>query len=55
MNNDDVKLNLVLSVNEVNVILSALRELPHRVVDSLITNLVAQAQGQLQPKQEEVN
>ena len=55
MNNEDVKVTLNLSVNDVNVVLTALRELPHRVVDSLIDNLVTQAQSQLQPKQEDNN
>jgi hypothetical protein len=36
-----------LNVNELNVILAGLQELPHRVVDALIKNLMTQAQSQL--------
>lgn len=35
-----------LNVNELNVVLAGLQELPHRVVDALIKNLVSQAQAQ---------
>ena len=52
MENENVKVNLELSVNEVNVILAALREMPYRAVNELINSVVAQAQSQLQPKQE---
>ena len=41
-----------VNVDELNVILAALRELPHRVVDQLLRNLMQQAQDQLgQPPQ----
>jgi hypothetical protein len=36
-----------LNVNELNVVLAGLQELPHRVVDSIIKNLMSQAQAQL--------
>jgi len=37
-----------LTVNEVNVVLGALGELPHRVSDPVIRKVFAQAQQQLQ-------
>ncbi len=37
-----------LTVNEVNVVLGALAELPHRVSDPVIRKVFAQAQQQLQ-------
>jgi hypothetical protein len=36
-----------LNVNELNIVFAGLQELPHRVVDSLIKNLMSQAQAQL--------
>lgn len=45
--NKDPKVSLELTVNELNVILTALQELPHRAVDSLLKNILAQAQEQL--------
>jgi hypothetical protein len=36
-----------LNVNEVNVILASLQELPHRVADPILRKLVDQAQAQL--------
>jgi hypothetical protein len=42
---------LVVNINEVNTILAALQELPHRVVDPVIKNLLQQAQSQLDQPQ----
>ena len=42
-------MTLELNVNEVNLVLGALRELPHRVSDTLIDKIVAQAQKQFKP------
>ena len=39
--------SFTLNVNELNVIFAGLQELPHRVVDALIKNLMTQAQSQL--------
>jgi len=39
---------LTLNVNELNVIVGGLQELPHRIVDPLLRNIIAQAQAQLQ-------
>lgn len=39
--------NLDLTVNEVNVVIGALQELPHRMVDTLLRKIVDQAQSQL--------
>lgn len=40
-------IKLELNVNELNVVLAALQELPHRVVDPLLRKLMEQAQPQL--------
>ena len=40
--------NLAVDVNELNVIMGALQELPHRVVDPLLKKIFQQAQEQLQ-------
>lgn len=40
-------ITLELDVNEVNLVLGALRELPHRVVNDLLNKVVAQAQKQV--------
>jgi hypothetical protein len=37
-----------LTVQEVNVVLGALQELPHRVVDGIIKKVLAQAKSQVQ-------
>lgn len=42
-------ITLELSVSEVNLVLGALRELPHRVVDGVLQKVVTQAQGQFKP------
>ena len=39
--------NLTLDVNELNVVLASLQELPHRVADPLLRKLMQQAQEQL--------
>lgn len=41
-------ISLNLTVQEVNVVLGALAELPHRVSDPVIRNVFAQAQQQTQ-------
>jgi hypothetical protein len=41
----DVTLNV--NLNELNVIMGGLQELPHRVVDALLRKLMEQAQAQL--------
>ena len=40
-----------LNVNDLNIVFAGLQELPHRVVDTLIKNLMSQAQAQLGPPQ----
>lgn len=39
--------NLTVDVNELNIIMGGLQELPHRVVDSLLKKIFQQAQNQL--------
>lgn len=38
---------LEVNVNELNIIMGGLQELPHRVVDALLRKLMEQAQAQL--------
>lgn len=38
---------LTVDVNELNVIMGGLQELPHRVVDPILKKLFSQAQAQL--------
>ena len=38
---------LTVDVNEFNVIMGGLQELPHRVVDPILKKIFQQAQGQL--------
>lgn len=42
------KLNFTLTVDEVNIIFRALGELPHRISDPVIRNVMAQAQAQIE-------
>ena len=42
------QLHISVSVNEINLIFQALAELPHRVSDPLIRNLMQQAQAQVE-------
>jgi hypothetical protein len=42
------ELAVELNVNELNVVLAALQELPHRVADPVLRKIMQQAQGQLQ-------
>ncbi len=44
---EEPKVNVELTVQELNVILGALQELPHRVVDGLLRKIIAQAQPQV--------
>jgi hypothetical protein len=39
--------NVELNVNELNVILGGLQELPHRVADPILRKLMQEAQAQL--------
>ena len=39
--------NITVDVNELNVIMGGLQELPHRIADSILKKLFAQAQAQL--------
>lgn len=45
----NLEVNLVLKVSDVNLVLGALDELPHKVTRKLIDNVLAQANAQLQP------
>lgn len=46
-NQQQPTVNLNVTVNELNIIMGGLQELPHRVVDGLIRKIVEQAQAQL--------
>ena len=39
--------SMSLTVNELNIVLQSLQELPHRVADPLLKKMVEQAQAQL--------
>lgn len=39
---------LTMDVNELNIVFSALQELPHRVADPVLKKLISQAQSQAQ-------
>jgi len=39
--------NLTVDVSELNIIMGALQELPHRIVDPVLKKLFQQAQAQL--------
>lgn len=43
----DQVITLSLKVNEVNIVLAGLQELPFKIADSLIKSIVAQGQEQL--------
>ena len=43
----DPVLSIVLKVSEINVVLAGLQELPFKVADPLLKNVIAQAQTQL--------
>ena len=47
MNEDQPTISLELHVPEVNTILAALGELPHRVADPILRKVVEQAQKQV--------
>lgn len=51
---DTREITLKLTVNDVNTVLAALQELPHRVSDSVIRNIFEQVQPQIQQEAEEV-
>jgi hypothetical protein len=50
--NNDPTIALELLVTEVNVVLAGLQELPFKVADPLLKNIIAQAQAQLSPQEE---
>ena len=37
-------ITLELNINEINIVIGALRELPHRVVDQTLNKVIMQAQ-----------
>jgi hypothetical protein len=45
MNNQQLKIDL--SIDELNLVMKALQELPHKTVDTLLRNLMEQAKTQL--------
>jgi len=48
MENENI--TLTLSVNDANLVLQALQELPYRVSNKLIENIQAQGSQQIQPQ-----
>ena len=49
MNNSNIEseIKLKVNMNEANIIVAALRELPHRIVADLITNVMDQVKRQI--------
>ena len=47
MNDDQPTISIELNVQEVNTILAALGELPHRVADPILRKVLEQAQKQV--------
>lgn len=47
INQEETTVTLTVTVSEANVILGALQELPHRVVNPLIEKLMAQGNSQV--------
>ena len=47
MNDDQPTISIELNVQEVNTILAALGELPHRVADPILRKVVEHAQNQV--------
>ena len=47
MNDEQPTINIELNVQEVNTIIAALGELPHRVADPILRKVVEQAQKQV--------
>jgi len=45
-NQNELKILLELNVNDTNIIIGALRELPHRISDDILRKVVQQAQAQ---------
>ncbi len=48
----EVTASLTLTINEVNIVLAALQELPHKVADGVIRKVVSQANEQFAPAQQ---
>jgi len=48
---DVPSVQITLNVNELNTVLAALQELPHRVADPILKSVFTQAQAQLQARQ----
>jgi hypothetical protein len=46
--NQKPTVKLEMTVDEVNLVIAALQELPHRIADPLLRKLVQQGQAQLQ-------
>lgn len=51
-NPNDVEMTLTLNLNDVNVVITGLRELPHRISDEVLRKVVTQAQNQAQSAQQ---
>jgi hypothetical protein len=48
---EEPSVHIELTVQEVNVVMGALQELPHRVVDGLLRKIIGQAQPQVAAQQ----
>jgi hypothetical protein len=50
MTQEDPVLSIALKISEINVVLAGLQELPFKVADPLLKNIIAQAQMQIAPQ-----
>lgn len=46
----EVILNIKVNINEFNIIMSSLQELPHRIVDPILRKLIEQANSQIKER-----
>lgn len=46
-NSNEIEVTLKLNVNDVNIMITGLRELPHRISDEVLRKIVNQAQSQV--------
>jgi hypothetical protein len=51
MTQEDPVLSISLKITEINVVLAGLQELPFKVADPLLKNIIAQAQTQIAQQQ----
>ena len=48
-NQQEQKVSIEFGIQDLNTVMAALQELPHRIADPLLRKIMAQAQAQVQP------